>query len=288
MNGPGVPLVTPFDEDGKVDESRLRAVASWVVKQGVEFVVPCGSNGESELMTVGERARVTEIVTDEVSVPVLAGTGHPGLVETYNQTESAAEAGAAAALVVTPFYFGHEQDAFEQYYTHLADESDIPVYLYNVPKMTGTALDPETVARLADHDNIHGMKDSTGDMVAFQRERRLAGDDFDLFIGSGSLFAQGLDAGAEGGVMALANVVPDMVAEIYDYHRSGNTERARELGADLVELNQAITARHGVAGVKTGMRHRDVAAGHVRLPHTPAGVDAVENIQRLVDDALDR
>jgi 4-hydroxy-tetrahydrodipicolinate synthase len=288
MDGPGVPLVTPFDEDGAIDESSLRATASWVVEQGVEFVVPCGSNGESELMTVGERARVTEIVADEVSVPVLAGTGHPGLVETREQTARAAKAGAAAALVVTPFYFGHDQDAFERYYRQLADESDIPVYLYSVPKMTGTALAPETVGRLADHENIHGLKDSAGDMVAFQRERRLAGEDFDLFIGSGSLFAQGLDAGADGGVMALANVVPDLTAEVYSRHRDGDTEAARELGADLVELNQAITARYGVAGVKAAMRHRDVPAGHVRTPHTPADDDVVEEVQRLVDDALDR
>lgn len=287
MNGPGVPLVTPFDEGGAIDESRLRTTASWVVEQGVAFIVPCGSNGESELMTVDERARVIEIVSNEVSVPVLAGTGHPGLVETRDQTARAAEVGAAGALVVTPFYFNHDQDGFEQYYRRLADESEIPLYLYSVPKMTGTTLDLTTITRLADHDNIHGLKDSTGDMVAFQRECRLTNDDFDLFIGSGSLFVQGLDAGADGGVMALANVVPDLVAELYSHHRSGDTGRARELGAALVELNQAITAHHGVAGVKAAMRHRDVAAGYVRLPHTPADADIIESIHQLVDDALD-
>jgi dihydrodipicolinate synthase/N-acetylneuraminate lyase len=280
--------VTPFDENGSIDESNLRAAASWVVEQGVDFVVPCGSNGESELMTVGERARVTEIVADEVSVPVLAGTGHPGLVETRKQTERAAEAGATGAFVVTPFYFGHGQDAFERYYTQLADKSDIPIYLYSVPKMTGTRLEPETLGSLADHGNIHGLKDSTGDMVAFQRERRLAGEDFELFIGNGSLFAQGLDAGADGGVMALANVVPDLTAELYSLHRDGEKEAARDLGADLVELNQAITARYGVAGVKAAMRHRDVPAGHVRTPHSPAADEVVQEVQRLVDDALDR
>jgi 4-hydroxy-tetrahydrodipicolinate synthase len=288
MNGLGVPLVTPFDEDGAIDESSLRTTASWVVEQGVEFVVPCGSNGESELMTVDERARVTEIVTNEVSVPILAGTGHPGLVETCEQIERAAEAGAAGALVVTPFYFGHGQDAFERYYTQLADQSDIPIYLYSVPKMTGTRLEPETVDRLADHENIHGLKDSSGDMVAFQRERRLAGAEFDLFIGSGSLFAQGLDAGADGGVMALANVVPDLTAEVYSRHRDGDTGAARALGADLVELNQTITARHGVAGVKAAMHHRDVPAGHVRTPLSPASDDVVQEVQQLVDDAFDR
>jgi dihydrodipicolinate synthase/N-acetylneuraminate lyase len=223
-----------------------------------------------------------------VSVPVLVGTGHPGLVETREQTERAAKAGAAGALVVTPFYFEHGQDAFERYYTHLVDECEIPLYLYSVPKMTGTRLRPETVGRLADHENVYGLKDSTDDIVAFQRERRLAGEKFDLFIGSGSLFAQGLDAGADGGVMALANVIPDLTAELYSLHRDGETAAARELSMDLVELNQAITAQYGVAGVKAAMRHRDVPAGQVRTPHSPVDDDVVQEVQQLVDDALDR
>jgi len=288
MEGPGVPLVTPFNEDGSINESKLRTAASWVVKQGVKFVVPCGSNGEAELMTFEERARVTGIVSDEVSVPVLAGTGHPGPVETRKQTARAAAAGVAGALVVTPFYFGHNQDAFERYYAQLADESELPIYLYSVPKMTGARLEPETVGALAGHENIHGLKDSAGDMIAFQRERELSGDDFDLFIGSGSLFAQGLDAGAEGGVMALANVVPDLTAELYTLHRDGDTAAARDLGADLVELNQAVTARYGVAGVKAAMRHRDVPAGRVRAPHSPAADQTVREVEALVDEALDR
>jgi len=288
MDGTGVPLVTPFQSDGTVDEKRLREVATWVVEQGVDFVVPCGSNGESELMTVDERARVVEVVSDAVSVPVLAGTGHPGFVETREQTRRAAEAGAAGALVVTPFYFTHDQAAFEKYYTRLADESEIPIYLYSVPKMTGVGLDPETVGTLAAHGNVRGLKDSAGDMVTFQRERRLAGESFDLFIGSGSLFAQGLDGGADGGIMALANVVPDLTAKVYSLHREGDTAAARELGADLVELNQAITAQYGVAGVKAAMHHRGVDAGHVRSPHTPLSTAATEEVETLVDEALDR
>jgi 4-hydroxy-tetrahydrodipicolinate synthase len=287
MKGTGVPLVTPFDQSGGVDESKLRSVASWVVEKGVDFVVPCGSNGESELMTVDERAAVVRTVADEVSVPVLAGTGHPGLAETREQTRRAATAGADAALVVTPFYFGHDQADFETYYRRLADESDLPIYLYSVPSKTDTRLDPETVGSLSDHDNVAGMKDSSGDMVAFQRERRLAGSEFDLFIGSGSLYAPGLDAGADGGVLALANVVPELASEIHRRNRDGDRQGARELCASLVELNQAITARYGVPGVKEAMRYRGVSAGHVRSPHTALEGEAVDEIHSLIDEALD-
>jgi 4-hydroxy-tetrahydrodipicolinate synthase len=288
MDGTGVPLVTPFDASGSVDETALREVATWVVDRGVDFVVPCGSNGESELMTMAERARVVEVVADAVSVPVLAGTGHPGLAETREQTDRAAAAGADAALVVTPFYFDHDQATLAAYYRDLADESDLPVYLYSVPQKTGTHLAPETVGDLADHDNVVGLKDSAGDLVRLQRERRLAGPDFDLLVGAGSLFAPALDAGADGGILALANVVPDLASEIHRLHQAGDRETARALNADLVALNQAITSRHGVAAVKAAMRHRGVSAGSPRSPHRPADDAAVAEVLALLDAALDR
>jgi dihydrodipicolinate synthase/N-acetylneuraminate lyase len=285
MDGTGVPLVTPFDGDGEVDTARLREVATWVVDRGVDFLVPCGSNSEAELLTVEERAEVIGTVVDEVSVPVLAGTGHPGLVETREQTRRAAAAGADAALVVTPFYFDHDQATLRQYYERLADGSDIPIYLYSVPQLTGTRLEPETVADLAEHDGIHGLKDSSGELVAFGRERRLTGDDFDLFIGSGSLFAPGLDAGADGGILALANVVPELTAEIYARRRDGDGAGARTLCAELVELDRAITDRYGVPGVKAAMRSRGVPAGRVRSPHRPLGDEERREVERLVEDA---
>lgn len=287
MHGTGVPLVTPFGGDGSVDEAKLRELVERVVDAGVDFVVPCGSNGEAELMTVEERARVTETVVDAASVPVLAGTGHPGFVETRRQTDLAAEAGADAALVVTPFYFDHDQDGFEDYYRRLADECDLPIYLYSVPQKTGAALEPETVATLSTHGNVAGMKDSAGDVVRLIRERRLAEGGFDVFIGNGSLFAQGLDAGIDGGILALANVVPGLAAEVYRLHRGGDPEGARALNAELVELNQAVTARFGVPGVKAAMAHRGMPAGEPRSPLLPLGDDARQEVERLVDEAVD-
>jgi len=287
MEGTGVPLVTPFAEDGSVDEANLRELVGWVVDAGVDFVVPCGSNGESELLTAEERARVTEVVVDASSVPVLAGTGHPGLVETRRQTDLAAEAGADAALVVTPFYYSPGQEAFEAYYRRLADESAIPIYLYSVPAKTGEHLEPETVGALSGHWNVHGMKDSAGDVVRLIREGRLAVEDFDLFVGSGSLYAQGLDVGTAGGILALANVVPELASEVYRRHRGGDVDGARALNADLVELNRAVTARYGVPGVKAAMDYRGVPSGALRSPLLPLGDDARREVEALVDGALD-
>jgi 4-hydroxy-tetrahydrodipicolinate synthase len=284
MDGIGPPLVTPFDEDGDVDEARLRDLVQWVEGRGVDFLVPCGSNSEAELMTAAERARVVEVVADESDVPVLAGTGHPGLRETLSATADAADAGADAALIVTPFYYEHDQDALRSYYRDVADESPLPVYLYSVPKYTGVRLTPETVESLAVHDNVVGMKDSSGDVGEFVRTRRRTSDEtFDLLVGSGSVLAQALAAGADGGVLALANVAPDAASDVYDAH-GDDPETARDLGADLVELNRAVTAEYGVPGLKYAMRQRGAPAGYARSPHQPPDEDAREHLDDLIGD----
>lgn len=287
MHGTGVPIVTPFDEEGGIDHDRLRDLVRWLETAGVDFLVPCGSNGESELLSVEERAAVVETVVDEASVPVLAGTGHPGFAETHRQTALAAESGADAALVITPFYYQHDQEALARYYRRVAEDSDIPVYLYSVPGKSGVSLDPATVAELSKHDNIHGMKDSSGNLVILTQERRRSEDDFELFIGTGSLYAQGLDIGTEGGVLALANVAPEKTAEIYRLHRAGKPSEARSLNGDLVDLNQAITARYGVPGVKAAMRARDVPAGTVRSPFEPLAGEDLAAVEELVAAVFD-
>lgn len=289
MEGVGVPLATPFDDAGGVDHDALESLATWVTDNGVDFLVPCGSNSEVELLTAGERAAVVETVVDAVpdDVPVLAGTGSPGLRETLDATKAAADAGADAALVVTPFYYDHALEDVAAYYREVADASPLPVYLYSVPKYTGVALDPRTVETLASHPNVGGMKDSTGDLGTFQRLRRATTDaDFDLLVGSGSIFAPALDAGADGGVLAVANVVPERAKEIAELHVAGNDEAARAVNERLVELDHAVTTEYGVPGLKAAMGARGVDAGTVRSPHRPVGDDIVRELEQLVDAAL--
>ncbi|PSP56052.1 dihydrodipicolinate synthase family protein [Halobacteriales archaeon QS_1_67_19] len=283
MDGTGVPLLTPFEESGDLDIERLRELVEWVEDAGVDFIVPCGSNSEAELMSVEERTRAIATVVDAADVPVVAGTGHPGLAETLRQTDLAADTGADAALVVTPFYYDHAQADLEAYYRAVADESPIPVYLYSVPAYTDVALAPEVVERLATHDNVAGMKDSSGDLETLQRERRLTEDaDFDLLVGSGSVYAHALASGADGGVLGLANVAPERASEIFRLYRAGKTEEARQLNARLVELNRAITAEHGIPGAKAAARERGAPAGYPRSPHRDVDEDVREEMTELV------
>lgn len=286
MEGIGPPLVTPFDDSSDVDHGRLRELVTRVEARGVDFLVPCGSNSEAELMTAEERSGVVETVVDAASVPVVAGTGSPGKRETLAATEAAHDAGADAAMVVTPFYYDHDQDGLEAYYRTVADASPLPVYLYSVPTYTGVRLTPETVGRLAGHPNVAGMKDSSGDLEAFIRTRDVTADEeFDLLVGSGSLLAQALAAGGTGGVLGVANLAPGAVAEVYDAHGAGDAERARRLNADLVELNRAVTAKYGVPGMKWAMRQRGAPAGRARSPHRPPDEDARAHLDALLEAA---
>jgi len=287
MDGTGVPVVTPFDADGRLQTDALRRIVDWLADH-VDFLVPCGSTGEAPHLAPDERETVIECVADATDLPVLAGTGHVGLSETRRATDAAAEAGADAALVVTPFYYPLDADETVAYYRAVADASPIPVYLYSVPVYTRVALDPETVADLATHPNVAGIKDSAGDVARLQRTVRLTRDaDFDVIVGAGSVYWAALDAGVDGGILALANAVPEATAAIYRDHRDGNRERARERNAALQGLNRTMVAGHGVAGVKAAVEHRGYPAGYPRSPLSELDATERETIGTLVDAALE-
>lgn len=288
MHGIAPPLVTPFTADGDLDEDALRQLVGWLEDRGVHFLVPCGSTSEAELMTLEERRRVVEVVADEAAVPVLAGAGHPGYRETMAAIEAAAEVDTDGVMVVTPFYYNHDQATLAAYYGDLADESPLAVYLYSVPVFTDVILEPETVGALAHHPNIHGMKDSLGDLGAFIRTAgRTDRHDFDLFTGSTNLLAAGLHAGGAGAILALANLVPGAAAEVHERH-AAECDWAHERASDLVELNTAVVVEHGIPGLKWAMRERGAPAGYPRRPFAaPDGAATRELGSSLEDLGLD-
>ena len=284
MEGTGLPLVTPFDSAGDVDHEALAELVAWVEARGVDFIVPCGSNSEAPLLTREERAAVIETVADAADGPVLAGTGAEGTRETVALTEDAAAAGADAALVVTPYYFDHSPEALARHYRAVADECPVPVCLYSVPAYTGTALAPETAADLAAHPNVAGMKDSSGDLAAFKRTLARTPEGFDLLVGSGGVYAEALAAGGAGGVLAVANAVPELAAVVED---TDSPATAREYNDAFVELNHLVTAEHGIPGLKAAMRARGAPAGRVRSPHSPVDDTVAADLRRAVETALD-
>lgn len=282
MEGIGPPLVTPFDEAGNVDFDRLRDLVQWVEARGVDFIVPCGSTSEAELLTLDERRRVIETVVGAASVPVIAGTGHPGQKETLDATAGANHAGADAAMVVTPFYYPHDQQALATYYREVADAVSLPIYLYSVPTFTDVHLDPDTVGDLATHPNIVGYKDSSGSMTGLVRTlERVEDEAFDILVGSGGMLAQALETGAAGGILALANLYPGKTREILT---AADPAAARDLNATLADVNDAITTAFGIPGLKWAMRHRGAPAGYPRSPHREPGETTQATLRQLLDD----
>lgn len=280
VDGIGVPMVTPFDTEGDVDHDRLRNLVTGLEARDADFLVPCGSTSEAELLTQDERAAVVETVVEAASVPVVAGTGHPGRRETLESTRAAAAAGADAAMVVTPFYYNHDQETLATYYREVADAADLPIYLYAVPVFTHTRLTPATVADLAEHPNIVGVKDSSGDLGALSRMTDLVPDDFQILVGSADILASGLAAGANGGILAVANLRPEASAAVTsgDEELDSGDPSVRESAADLAALN-ATVLEYGIPGLKWVMRQGGAPAGYPRSPHRPLDEAAQESLR---------
>ena len=281
IDGVGPPLVTPFTREGDVDYDRLRELVGWVESRGVDFLVPCGTTSEAELLTNDERAKVIETVVDVASVPVIAGTGHPGLRETTQSIERAAVAGADAALVVTPFYYSHSQKAFISYYREVAGRSDLPVYLYSVPAYTDAHLEPETVGALADHPNIVGIKDSSGLFGRFTQTQRRVDTEFTLLVGSASLLASSLAAGGDGAILAVANLHPESAAAVPDLV-DRDPARANSETSRLNEIHQTVF-EYGIPGLKWAMRERSAPAGYPRSPHQPLTNERQKSLRQALD-----
>ena len=214
------PIPTPFDDNGKVDHDHLAANLQAWQKSPLKGFAVLGSNGESVLLKSGEKVEVWKTAGQVIGPDriFIAGTGCESTMETLELTESAAVAGANAAMIVTPHYYKPRMDrkALCAHYTAVADRSAIPIILYNVPGFTGIDLDADTIIALASHPNIIGLKESSGNVVKMGKVFEAAGDHFQVLAGSGSFLLPALAVGAVGGVMALAAVAPYDLNDIVD------------------------------------------------------------------------
>lgn len=279
MDGLAPAMVTPFDRAGQLDVERLVELVAWFEARGVDFLVPCGSTGSAPLLTAAERRTVIETVVDAASVPVLAGTGQPGRMATVAASRDAAAAGADGVLVVTPFYYTHEQPALADYYASLVDAVSVPIHLYSVPKFTGTRLEPDTVDQLAGLDGIVGMKDSSGDIATVFRLLEVTANrpSFDLLVGATPAVDPALARGAAGGILGIANVAPALAGDVVS-----SAERPAPAATRLQHLDTEILGRYGIPGVKCAMRSRGVSAGYPRSPFQPLADAARERIDRTM------
>jgi len=282
------PIATPF-LNGEVAYNKLAENISRWNKTGLSGYVVMGSNGEGVYLGREEKLNLVEAVKKNMAgdKTLVAGTGSDSIAETISLTNDAAQRGADAALILTPSYYKGQMkhDAFLRYFTAVADAVRIPVLIYNVPKFTGVDIEASTVAKLAEHPNIIGLKNSFENIAHLSEIVHLAPENFRTFVGTASLLYAGLCVGAVGGIVALANIAPEECVRIHELYKTGNHREALQLQMRLLAANKAVTAKYGVPGLKAAMDMRGYFGGEPRAPLTYPSAKELEDIRAILKNA---
>lgn len=290
IEGIFAPIATVFDTLGDLDMARFAENIGKFNKTKLSGLVVLGSNGEFALLTHREKLRLVEAAKEQISKDklLIAGTGCESLRETIELTKECAYAGADGVLVVTPSYYKSDMtdEALKCYFNSVADESPVPLLLYNMPRNTGINIGPNLVDALAKHPNIAGIKDSSGNIAQIAEIIAKCPQDFAVFAGSGNFLLPTLALGGVGGTLAVANVVPDYCVAIYKLYKDGQMDKAKKLQLGLLELNAAVTTRYGIGGMKAAMEVVGFHGGSPRRPILPATEDVRRKIAEIVETTL--
>ncbi len=283
------PLTTPFATDESLALDRLAENVSKYNSLAVAGYVVTGSTGEAVMLTPQETERVWGTVR-EAAAPgkiLIAGTGLDSTAETLARTRRAAAIGYSVALVKTPYYYKPMMSpaAQEAHFRRLADASPIPILIYSMPPFTGITVEADLAARLSQHPNIVGIKDSGGSAERTAAIVRQSRPDFQTVVGSAHIFADSLAAGARGGILALACAFPELCLELYEAHRQGDAPRVKALQEIAAPLARTIVSKHGPAGVKYAMGQRGYYGGPPRGALLPLTREAAAEIEAVLMNA---
>lgn len=270
VRGSLVALVTPMDADGRIDYQALERLVELHIEAGTAAIVAVGTTGESATLDEGEHCEVLArtIAVAAGRIPVIAGTGANSTVEAIRLTQCAADSGADAALLVTPYYNKPTQAGLIAHYRAIADAVDIPQILYNVPGRTACDLLPETTAALATHPRIIGVKDATGDLARVARLRDGCGQDFALYSGDDATGCDFMLQGGDGVISVTTNVVPAKMAELCRAALSGEVEQAHKMNALLDPLHRLLFGESNPIPVKWALAEMGLIQVGIRLPLT--------------------
>jgi 4-hydroxy-2-oxoglutarate aldolase len=289
LHGLFPPIPTPFSDSGALDYDALRANLDRWAAQPLSGYVVGGSNGEFVSLSFEERVEVVRAVREDVPSDrlVIAGAGLLGTAETIRLCHEVESVGADAVLIITPHYYRAQMksQALIEHFTQVADAIDLPLVIYNVPANTGIDLDPGTVIKLSGHENIIGIKDSSGNVTKIGSIVHGAASGFQVLAGSGGFFLGALSVGAVGAVAALANLAATELWEVFEAFRSGDWERARRIQLGLIEINTAVTARYGVPGLKVALDMLGYYGGPVRPPLLSLVEDERSELQAILERA---
>ncbi|HKO04663.1 MAG TPA: dihydrodipicolinate synthase family protein [Candidatus Acidoferrales bacterium] len=286
LRGVLAPLTTPFAADGSLALDHLAANIGKYNRIPLSGYVITGSTGESVMLTREETERVWAAAR-EAAAPgkiLLAGTGVDSTAETIARTRRAADLGYTAALVKTPYYYKPMMTpaALEAHFRCVADASPIPIVIYSIPVFAGITVEADLAARLSEHPNIAGIKDSSGSPERAGQIVRQSRPGFQTVVGSAQMFAASLAAGAQGGVLGLACVLPELCVELFDAHRRGETARVEDLQRTIAEPARTIVAKYGPPGVKYAMEGRGYYGGPPRSPFLPLTAGEASEIDAVL------
>lgn len=292
FEGTYVAMVTPFLEDGSIDEEGFRSNINYLIEKGVNGLVGAGTTGESATISHEEHQRVIEILVDEVDgrVETIAGTGSNATSEALSLTQFAYDAGADAALLITPYYNKPQQHAMVDHYSTIANAVDIPLILYNVPSRTGVNMDVETIVELAKVEGIDAVKEASGsvDKVSdIYRALTHEGleDDFNILSGEDSLTLPLMAVGATGVISASANIDAKRMVLMVDSILNDDYTRAMELHYEMVELIRALFIESNPVPVKTAMNLMGLPAGPLRQPLCEMKEENLEVLKKALKDS---
>jgi 4-hydroxy-tetrahydrodipicolinate synthase len=267
FKGSIVALITPF-KDGKVDEKAFQAFVEWQIAQGTQGLVPCGTTGESPTLSHEEHMRVVELCVNAAAgrVPVIAGTGSNSTAEAVALTRHAKEAGADAALVVTPYYNKPSQEGLYQHYKAIHDAVELPIVIYNIPGRCVVDMSVATMARLAKLPNIVGVKDATADLTRPLRTRLEIGPDFCQLSGEDATITAFLAQGGHGCISVTANIAPAQCAALHRAWQAGDLATVERLRDQLMPLHNAMFVETSPGPVKYAASLLGLCSEELRLP----------------------
>ncbi|MBM4262289.1 MAG: 4-hydroxy-tetrahydrodipicolinate synthase [Deltaproteobacteria bacterium] len=279
FTGSMVALVTPFKND-KVDWQSLESLVEFHVQNGTHGIVPCGTTGESATLSHAEHDEVIRTVIKSVRgrVPVIAGTGSNSTDEAVRLTKEAERSGASGALMISPYYNRPTQEGIYQHYKKVASEVGIPIIVYNIPGRTGSKIEPETLARMAEIGNIAGVKEATGSVDQAIDVIRLCGDKLAVYSGEDSLIYSLMTLGGKGVISTVANVAPKQTAQLTEACLKGDWNIGRKIQFDLIPLIRALFIETNPIPVKTALAMMGKCSGELRLPMTAM---AEGNVKKL-------
>jgi 4-hydroxy-tetrahydrodipicolinate synthase len=284
FRGSGVAIVTPFTTNNEVNYTKLAELIEWHIDQGTDAIIVCGTTGESPTLTDEEHKKVIECAIETVNkrLPVIAGAGSNDTAYAVQMSEHAEHVGVDGLLCITPYYNKPTQKGLIANFTAIADAVNIPIIMYNVPGRTGCNLLPATVAKLAEHKNICGIKEASGNISQVAEVARLVPDDFFIYSGNDDMVVPLMSLKGDGVISVVANIAPKDTHDMVQYFIDGNVKAACEMQLKMKPLIDALFCETNPIPVKTAMNLMGKDVGQLRLPL----VDMYENNLELLKQRM--